>query len=199
MSRVGIYSGTFDPVHTGHVAFALEAVRRANLDKVVFLPEETPREKTPTSFQDRLNMLRLVVTPHDNLYVDVLKTTQFNIANTLPEIKEKHSGQLVMLLGSDVIKTFTYRWPGLQQLLQSVELVIGLRGSDTDTEVEAMLEHCETNYKLKIAYKLIPSPRSFLASTHIRQGRHYIDDIDPKIAQYIKANNLYKDSSDLKA
>ena len=47
---VGIYSGTFDPVHTGHVAFALEAAQVANLQKVVFLPEETPREKTPTSF-----------------------------------------------------------------------------------------------------------------------------------------------------
>ena len=144
-------------------------------------------------------MLRLVLSQYPNLVLETLKSPQFNVATTLPEIEKMYGGSIVMLIGSDVVKTFSYRWPGLQQLLSSVELVIGLRGSDTSQEVEAMLRQCEAAYNFKITYKLIPSPHLQLASTYIRQGRHYIDDIDPKVADYIKANRLYKESSDLKA
>ncbi|HVI69805.1 MAG TPA: adenylyltransferase/cytidyltransferase family protein, partial [Magnetospirillaceae bacterium] len=60
MKRVGVFSGTFDPVHRGHLAFALSAQKRAQLDTVVFLPEHSPRGKIAVgSFTHRLEMLRL--------------------------------------------------------------------------------------------------------------------------------------------
>ena len=45
MARIGIYAGTFDPVHAGHVAFALQSLEAAKLDRVYFLPERRPRGK----------------------------------------------------------------------------------------------------------------------------------------------------------
>ncbi|MEI9913739.1 MAG: adenylyltransferase/cytidyltransferase family protein [Candidatus Saccharibacteria bacterium] len=39
--KIGIYAGSFDPIHLGHITFALQAIEQAGLDKVYFLPEES--------------------------------------------------------------------------------------------------------------------------------------------------------------
>jgi nicotinate-nucleotide adenylyltransferase len=45
--NIGIYAGTFDPVHDGHIAFAKAAISKANLDKVVIVAEKEPYRKKP--------------------------------------------------------------------------------------------------------------------------------------------------------
>ncbi len=192
MNKIGIYSGTFDPVHMGHVAFALEAKANLGLDEVVFLPEVSPREKTPTSIVHRQKMLELSLLGRDGLSIKVLPSPQFSVHETLPALQKMYANTaLVLLLGSDVARTFSYRWPGLEELLRSTEIAIGLRAADTAKEMEDLLMDCASEYKLKITYRILPSPRAHLASTQIRQGSHTIEDIHPDVADYIKAHELY--------
>ncbi|HEU5121705.1 MAG TPA: adenylyltransferase/cytidyltransferase family protein, partial [Candidatus Saccharimonadales bacterium] len=68
MRRIGIYSGTFDPVHYGHIAFAASAIRACNLDEVVFLPEPQPRYKAGvTDIAHRLALLTMATAAQSNL------------------------------------------------------------------------------------------------------------------------------------
>ena len=62
--RLGLFGGTFNPVHEGHLQIARDAKRAAELDEVMFIPCATPPHKTPTwlaSGEDRLNMLTLAL------------------------------------------------------------------------------------------------------------------------------------------
>src|SRR5688500_13565413 len=114
--RIGIFPGTFDPVHQGHVAFCLEALRVCKLDEVLLLPERVPREKQNVAdFSRRRSLLQDAVSARPALHVMVLNSDQFTVKETLPELQRKlGDAELTLLVGSDVVRTFLYRWEGLK-------------------------------------------------------------------------------------
>lgn len=126
--RIGIYSGTFNPVHAGHITFALQALRGANLDQVIFLPERQPRHKTNVEhFGHRVAMLSRAVQPHPELAVLELTDKCFTVRRTLPQLKALFPGAaLVILAGSDVAESIP-SWPYAAELLRATELVVGIR------------------------------------------------------------------------
>jgi nicotinate-nucleotide adenylyltransferase len=191
--KVGIFSGTFDPIHVGHVEFALDATRLCELSTVAFLPEAQPRQKTPATLEHRVNMLKLATAKHAKLAVVQLPQQQFTVDTTLPQLQKLYpSAQLVFLLGSDLVQTFSYRWPELDLLLSSAHLAIGLRAGDQKSNVHDQLLSTYTHYGLEPNYTLLPSPYEHLASTSIRKGTHTIHDISPQVANYIKQHKLYQ-------
>lgn len=134
MPRIGIYAGTFNPVHTGHIAFALQAIAAANLDMVYFMPERRPRDKeTVEHFGHRMAMLRRAIEPHAQLGLLDLVDVNFSVQRTLPQLqREFPDSRLVFLVGSDVAPGIP-NWPNASQLLKQSELVIGVRsGGDMD-------------------------------------------------------------------
>lgn len=138
--RIGVYAGTFDPVHAGHVAFALQAVERAKLDELYFLPERRPRHKTGVEhFGHRVAMLRQAVQPYPKFDVLELDDVSFSIVRTLPKLRAKfYNDQLVFLFGSDAIADLP-SWPQADQLLRQAELVIGCRRQDDLSNVESLI------------------------------------------------------------
>ena len=144
MRSIGIYPGAFDPVHAGHIAFAREAKRICGLDEVVFLPEPSPRGKQDvTRLSDRLALLRASLAD-EGLRVATLTSQQFTVHQTLPEIEQLFpDATLTLLAGSDVARTFQYRWPGLETLLMRVSLAIGLRGDDVPAEMHDIMASLE--------------------------------------------------------
>lgn len=140
--RIGIYAGTFDPVHTGHITFALQSVKAAQLDRVYFLPERRPRNKqAPTHFGHRVAMLKRAARPHAQFEVlDRLVDTNFTVKRTLGELRRIFEGdELVFLFGSDVLEHLP-EWPDAEQLLTSSELVIGLRAGDDRDRLRLAIE-----------------------------------------------------------
>ena len=187
--RIGFFSGTFDPVHVGHIEFVLQAIAQARLDKVYILIEELPREKSNvTSMQHRVAMLRLAIRPYKSIELLMLPGETFTVSETLPLLQEKAGhARLAYLCGSDIVKTFAYRWPGLTQLVASVDILVGLRsGEDKQSVRKAMKE-----LGASTIFQIIASPKPHLASTTVRSGTHQIDDIAPEVADYIQDNSLY--------
>lgn len=139
--RIGIYPGTFDPVHTGHIAFALQSREAAKLDKIYFLPERRPRDKQNVEhFAHRVAMLRDAIKPHPQFKVIELVDISFNVQRTLPKLQSMFEGdELVFLFGSDIAKKLG-TWPLSERLLTSSELVIGLRHEDKREEVKDAVE-----------------------------------------------------------
>lgn len=144
MKRIGVYAGTFDPVHSGHLAFALQSIQAANLDTVYFLPERRPRNKQGVEhFGHRVAMLKRAIKPHPQFAVLELVDVSFSIERTLPFLQQKFPGhELVFLFGSDVIPGLA-EWPHADKLLQGNELVIGLRHDDKREAVHRIVESWE--------------------------------------------------------
>lgn len=138
MKRIGIYSGTFDPVHAGHVTFALQAREAARLDKVYFMPEREPRRKVGVEhYGHRYAMLERAVRPHTHLAVLDTTDKYFNVTRTLPRLQQLFPGvELVLLLGSDVAQ-FVPQWQHVDTLVKNVSFCIGLR---TGAEREAVAQ-----------------------------------------------------------
>jgi nicotinate-nucleotide adenylyltransferase len=175
-SRVGIFAGTFDPVHHGHISFAKAALKACELDKVVFLPEASPRNKSSvTSIRHRKDMLLAATAGDDRLEVLTLSDTQFTVAKTLPELQRRFPGaRLVLLLGSDVA-VYLHKWQDVKILLERVDIAIGFReNAKPITGIEAMI---------------IPTSHAHVTSSHVRSGNS--DDIDPAVKAYIKKHGLY--------
>jgi nicotinate-nucleotide adenylyltransferase len=139
--RIGIYAGTFDPVHAGHVSFALQALRAANLDRIYFLPERRPRDKQHVEhFGHRAAMLRRAAKPYPEFDVLEMVDISFSVERTLLRLKEQFKGaQLVFLFGSDLVPGLS-EWPKSEILLKSSELVIGLRNQDNREKIHEIVE-----------------------------------------------------------
>jgi nicotinate-nucleotide adenylyltransferase len=171
--RIGIYSGTFDPVHIGHITFGQAALTTCRLDEVVFIPESAPRNKTAvTDLNHRLAMLNYAVAPHKKLRALTLDTPRFTIAETLPLLRRMFSGaELTLLIGSDAAKTLLYRWEGLEQLLPEVRFAVGLRGSDTPRDITKVMKQVELIYQQRALHAIIPVlPTTGLSSSGARSG-----------------------------
>ena len=138
--RIGIYSGTFDPVHAGHIAFALQAMERAGLDKLYFLPERRPRHKKGVEhFAHRVAMLKQALQPHPRFDVLELDDVSFSVVRTLPKLQRQFQGnQLVFLFGSDAI-TGLPAWPQADRLLKQTELVIACRWQDDKPAIQDLM------------------------------------------------------------
>lgn len=184
MGRIGVYTGTFDPVHQGHVLFALIAARIATLEKVVFIPEPQPRRKTNvTSIGDRLAMLKFATNDYDHLEAEIIDNSQFDVSGTLPVLQRRFGRELVLLFGSDVAKTIP-SWSDLGKLFTQAELLIALRRNDDEQEVKHVLS------KTGAKFICIPSPENGVSSSDIR-SKQQTDYLHRGVADYIAQNQLY--------
>lgn len=186
--RIGIYSGTFDPIHRGHVAFALGAAKQLALDKVLVMPERSPRGKLSVSnFEHRVRMTRLATGPHRKLKTVVLDDHRFTVRDTLPKIEALYPGaKLTLLIGSDVVKTFGLRWPHLEEFLQKVDLAISLRVGESESAVRTQLDELG----MPLCATLISGPHAHLSATEVRSGN--LQGLEPLVRQYIEQNQLYQ-------
>ena len=111
LTRVGILGGTFDPVHTGHLAIARRVRESAALDRVLFIPAGNPRlksEEPSAGPADRLGMLRLAVAGQQGFEVSDLEINRSGptrTVDTLAELRESvaQDSELFFIMGLDVV------------------------------------------------------------------------------------------------
>jgi len=198
MQKIGIYSGTFDPVHDGHVAFAKEAAKQAGLDKVYFLVEPCPRYKQGVrAFEHRVAMMQLAIADEPGLGTIVLEQQRFTVHETWPVLADRFgSAQLNFLMGEDVFLHLSH-WPHVDELAGSVRFVVGLRNR-TAQDMREHLAVVEQTKGLHVSYMLFTPSRSNLSSTKIRLSyRRGIarEGLSRKVEAYIAQEGLYTPNS----
>ncbi len=114
--RIGVFGGTFDPIHMGHLIVAEDARAALELDKVLFIPAGQPWFKSYrqiTEARHRLAMVRLAVkdNPHfDVTDIEVRRSGPSYTVDTLAELREEHSNaELIVILGLDALREID-RW-----------------------------------------------------------------------------------------
>lgn len=127
--RIGIYGGSFDPVHAGHLLAAETAREQARLDRVIFVPAAASPHKPGVALApavDRLAMLTLATAGHDAFSVSPLELDRGGpsyTVDTLGEFARAHpQDELVLILGPDALESFaTWREPA--RIAELAELV----------------------------------------------------------------------------
>jgi nicotinate-nucleotide adenylyltransferase len=185
MNKIGILSGTFDPIHVGHVAFAKVAMQEAGLDTVYILIEPKPRRKTGvTNYQTRKQMVELAVQNESNVEMLEIGDKQFDVGRTLPKLQTKFSGcELFILIGDDVL-TYLPSWPKLNVLSNSVTFVVAKRSSGQN------ISQLPDNLKLQFISLDLP----VISSSQIRNSNSnkHQQLLHPAVVSFIAQNKLYK-------
>ena len=190
MNKVGIYAGSFDPIHLGHITFALQAIEAGNLDKVYFLPERQPTAKVGLEhFGHRVAMINQAVKPHNQLGVIELEDKKFTVNKTMARLNKRlPNQQLVFLFGSDKVPDIT-TWPNSDRLFKAADFIIGLRKGDTEQQIKVLTANWP-----KPPLKIISSYSPKIVSTEIRDslrnGRS-AKGLLKSVAAYVKQHWLY--------
>ncbi len=131
-SRIGIFGGSFDPVHTGHFQLARQALTALNLDTILFVPVAVPPHKSRVfaSFRQRMDMLKLQCAGHSNMVCcDIegrLPRPSYTI-DTVAALKDRYkNSEFFFILGVDAflgIRT----WKGFPEILSQVAFIISPR------------------------------------------------------------------------
>jgi nicotinate-nucleotide adenylyltransferase len=159
--RIGIYGGTFDPVHHGHLILALQALEEFKLDRLVFVPAaESPfkihNHTAPAA--DRLAMLRLAIADEDRFSVDPLEMERGGISYSIDTIKMFRSrdpqAELFFLVGEDNADRLT-EWHRFEELKKLVCFVVLSRSEDFQSPeypvVQRRIEISSTEIRNRVA------------------------------------------------
>ena len=132
--RIGIFGGSFNPVHQGHLALAREAVSELNLDKIYFVPSfQNPLKKKEALLPDalRVKLLRAAVRGNPDFAVSLCeiqrKGPSFTV-DTLKSFKKKLGSEatLYFLSGADVLKNIK-RWKSVDKIFKLCRFVVMTR------------------------------------------------------------------------
>jgi nicotinate-nucleotide adenylyltransferase len=132
--RVGLYGGTFDPVHLGHLRMVIELAERCQLDQVWWVVAAASPFKmgeTQTSAQHRLEMARLAIgtiAQFRALDLELQRPAPSYTIDTVELLRKNHpEHDFALLLGDDMMAGFP-KWHRAEELVEQVELLVGRRG-----------------------------------------------------------------------
>lgn len=191
--RIGILSGTFDPIHEGHVRFALQAIRQEKLDRVYFMVERHPRRKQGVrAFEHRQAMVQLALEDEPKLGSIITHQQRFSANETLPLLKRCFgSVELVLIAGDDMLSHMN-EWPHVDELISQVRFVFGVRG---DKQLaEKRIKTIQTTRSIDFRYSFIDDVYTNVSSSRIRSHFRHKERpsyIHPKVAAYIQIEGLY--------
>ncbi|HUP26423.1 MAG TPA: adenylyltransferase/cytidyltransferase family protein [Candidatus Limnocylindrales bacterium] len=194
--RIGIFAGTFDPVHEGHLAFARTALKQG-MDRVMFLVEPRPRRKQGVrALEHRVAMVQLAIKDEPDMGTIILEQARFTPHETLPALQARFKGyRLVLLFGDDVI-THIAHWPHIDSLVQAAELLIASRHKNPE-ELHSTMRTLEQTRNLKFRYKTMHLDYKNVASSLIRlklKRREPAPGVPLPVQDYIRRHRLYVSS-----
>lgn len=152
---IGIFGGTFDPIHYGHLRAALELYQILDLQEVRFIPCQTPvhKQSTLTSASHRLAMLQLAIEGVAGLTLDsreVNRNTPSYMIDTLQSLRQDFPKEpLCLILGTDSFLSLS-GWKQWQNFLDIAHIVVALRPGyrlSPCSELERMIHHHQATDK----------------------------------------------------
>lgn len=198
MGKIGLFGGTFDPVHLGHIALAKSVVEAFSLDRLIFIPAGNPphkQNKHITDAKHRFEMVRLATAGETKFFVSDYevesKTPNYSYLTISHFKKEFPNDEIFFLVGGDSFRDFP-DWKNYRTLLSMCQFLVVPRPG---VEKQEYLE--------KFHGDEVP-PRVFflkdfsydLSSTKVRemfaQGQNAEEKVPKAVYDYIRKNQLYQ-------
>lgn len=190
MSKVGIFGGTFDPIHLGHLITAQSVKEIRNLDKIIFIPAYISPHKTdakPSLPEDRLNMIKIAVNNipfFDYSDIEIKKGGISFTIDTLRELKKSYD-KIEFIIGYDNIFTF-HTWKEPDEIFKLADVIVLKRKSSHPPQFE------DKYYRQAV---FVQTRGIEISATDIRERVKRALPINflvpPKVLEYIYNHKLY--------
>lgn len=197
--KIGIFGGTFDPVHTAHLHMARCALEQAELDKVIFVPNGTPPHKSNsgiTSGEHRYNMLVLATEDNPRFEVSDYELTKGGLCYTVDTMRyfrsENPHDEFWFILGADSLD-YLHKWYDGANLIRENRFLVAVRDFRQGYDIQDNIGRIsEMGGRVELVHM---SPMD-ISATDIRDLVSSGDEIGsmthPKVEQYIRDKELYK-------
>lgn len=184
--KIGLFGGTFDPPHLGHVIIADDVRYELQLDEVWFLPTNDPphKQKAQSSKEHRATMLQLAIRNHDYFRMNTIEFEREGKSYTIDTVltlKEQFPHvSFYFIIGADMVE-YLPNWKDIDELIKLITFVgVGRQGYTI-----------ETSYPIKTVSVPIIEISSSDIKKRIEGGRPVQYLLDEKVLQYIKEYQLY--------
>jgi nicotinate-nucleotide adenylyltransferase len=192
--KCGIFGGTFDPIHNGHLQIAAQAERQFNLDRLIFIPAFTPPHKEQdrggASAPDRLEMLRLALAPFNHWECSDMEIRRAGVSYTIDTLgalrEEQPTAEFFLIIGSDNLAALD-RWRKPEQVASMATFLVYERpGFPAGTPPPAV----------PATIRLICGAPLEISSSEIRrkirEKKNVSELVPPGVLPYIQAHGLYQ-------
>ena len=199
MERIGIYGGTFNPPHIGHIQAAKQAVKSLGLNKLLVIPDRiAPHKVMPGNSaapQQRLDMLRIALADCPEIEVSDIELNREGPSytyETILQLKERYpQARLVLLMGTDMFLSF-HTWKNPHIILENAMLGVFYRGDKGEAAaIEAKKAQMEAD---GAEVELVKNPVIQISSTQMRRllaFRCAGEFLPEGVLDYIRENRLY--------
>lgn len=194
MSRIGIFGGSFNPIHNGHIYLADKVKEQLCLERIIFIPTGIAPHKNYSSFADkhhRYNMVKLAV---ENIFevsdIEVKSDKICYAVDTMTEIKETYKNEEIFyIIGADSLVAFM-EWKEPLKLFEMLQIVVVDREG---TDIDKVADEYRDKYNANII--ICHMDEYNVSSTDIRNAVKQKKDISKlvpeKVSEYIIKHKLY--------
>jgi nicotinate-nucleotide adenylyltransferase len=202
--RVGLFGGSFDPPHAGHLHVARAARGRFGLDRVVFVPAAEPPHKPGrqlASGADRLAMLRLLLADEPGCETNDLELRRGGRSFTIDTVRalpaalgEPEDCEIYLLIGSDNLAGLP-GWREARALLERVQPVVVRREGTLADEIALLAPLLPEELLRKLERGALDLPPVPISSTELRESLPGAEVdarlVPPAVLEHIRAHGLY--------
>lgn len=200
MKKLGLFGGSFDPIHNGHLHIAQAFLEQFQLDTLIFLPAGNPyhKDSTQTTAQHRFNMIERAIATHTQFAVsdcDIVREGKTYTYDTI-EIFRQHfpNTQLFWLMGMDSLLQL-HTWYKWQELVRKVNFVVASRPNfalaNAPRELHSWLGEAIANQSVQF----LNAPEINMSSSDIRtkliKGENPSAFLPENVYSYIQKEKLY--------
>jgi len=199
--KLGIYGGTFSPIHMGHVRAAEAFLDAMALDRLLVIPTAVPPHKAEVAGADaaaRLTMARLAFADSDaRLAVSDYEISREGKSYTVYTLEHFTAPDttLYLLVGTDMFLTLA-KWFRAEDIFRLADIVLMRR--ETDAGLTGLLSETAADYRARFGARIheIDEPPLVISSTELRErlraGLPTGGMLPDAVAEYIAKNNLYR-------
>lgn len=189
MKKIGLFGGSFDPIHKAHIEIALFARKQLNLDEVQLIPTKNNpwKDMNCASREDRLNMIHIAIDEYPDITVNSIEIdSSHNQKNytidTIKQLqKENHDVEYYYIMGMDQANLFD-EWKNAQEISERVHLVAFQRGG-------YLADHKKLE---KFQFIVLNNEPIDASSSAVRDGQ--IELLNHNVLKYISTHGIYLES-----
>jgi nicotinate-nucleotide adenylyltransferase len=183
--KIGIYGGSFNPIHFGHIFLAEYIKEELNFDKILFVPVGIPshRENNLIDYEHRVNMINLSIKNNKDFELCEIEKNKISYTyDTYKELKKIYpNDELYEIIGEDSA-SYLHKWKDYEEMKEKVKFIVAKRANSN---------YVSTEKNITVLKSPIIEISASDIRTRIKMGKSIKYYLTDEVRKYIEKNKLY--------